>query len=141
MDTLRGSFGVRWFYEAGSSLELGVVLESWALVMLRMVQPWQLRQMEGDMVVVEVGQSGWQLRDGAGHIVDLLWEQVVVLLDVLPARVRERGLVLERMRWQSADPVALPRPVSAACARTMGDMPRPSAVEPRRMNAWRQAAA
>jgi hypothetical protein len=141
MDTLRGSFGVRWFYEAGSSLELGVVLESWAPVMLRMVQPWQLRQMDGDTVVVEVGESGWQLRDGAGHLVDLLWEQVVLLLDVLPARVRERGLVLERMRWQSAGPVELPRPVSAACARTMGELPQVGVSELRRKNAWRQAAA
>lgn len=141
MDTLRGSFGVRWMYEAGESLELGVVLESWGAVMLRMVQPWQLRHMEGDTVVVEVGVCGWQLRDGAGHVVGLLWEQVVLLLDTLPSRVRERGLVLERMRWQLTDPVSLPRPVSAACARTMGDLSQASGSEPRRMNAWRQAAA
>ncbi len=138
---LRGSFGVRWIYDAGASQELGVVLESWAPVALGLVSAWEMEEVEGSDVMVEVGLSGWQLRDLSGHTVGLLFEQVVLLLDVLPPGLRARGLSLERQRLQRAAslqaPVALPRPV--ASGRVVSAPPAVS--QARATSAWRQAAA
>jgi hypothetical protein len=137
---LRGAFGVRWIYDAGASQELGVVLESWAPVALGLVLAWQMEAVEGGDVVVEVGPCGWQLRDCSGHVVGLLFEQVVALLDGLTPALRTRGLALERQRLQrvASVPVALPRPV--ASGRVVVSATR-AASQVRATSAWRQAAA
>jgi hypothetical protein len=138
---LRGAFGVRWIYDAGASQELGVVLESWAPVALGLVLAWQMEAVEGGDVVVEVGPCGWQLRDCSGHVVGLLFEQVVALLDGLTPALRTRGLALERQRIQRVAsvpvPVALPRPVASG---RVAASSAPAARQVRAAGAWRQAA-
>jgi hypothetical protein len=98
-----------------------------------------MKDVEGSDVVVEVGPCGWQLRDLSGHVVGLLFEQVVLLLDVLPPALRSRGLALERQRLRRAaslqEPVALPRPVAVVVSAT------PPTSQARAASAWRQAAA
>jgi hypothetical protein len=121
MDQNQTMTGVCWLYDASNSLELGVVLKPCALVGLGLVPAWQVTGLVGD-ACVELDAWGWQLRDGTGYKVELLWEQVVVLLDRLPAAQRERGKELERARW-SARAGAGSTPHGAAAAPCGGQQP------------------
>lgn len=147
MDKTTRMTGVRWLYQAEGTKELGVVLTPEAPVSLGLAYPWQVAQLAGD-VSVELDEWGWQLRDASGYKVELLWEQVVVLLDLLPAAWRARGTELERARWSSLAPIGvpvvhLPRALAAgmvlsSCAVVSS---RVASAPSSRHNVWREVAA
>jgi hypothetical protein len=147
MDDKTTMAGVRWLYQAEGTKELGVVLAPEAPVALGIAYPWQMAGLVGD-VSVELDAWGWQLRDGTGYKVELLWEQVMVLLERLPAAWRARGTELERARWRSQAPIGvpvvqLPRPVAAGLVLSSSAVvPAKVASTPSsRHNVWREAAA